>query len=564
VNNKKQLSAQKNYLPIVVCILVLIFLRLPGIHTSYYQDEYKWPEIVAKNSPLAGTVPHPPLSEKVYVAADRIFGNNNLRVAPFLFSIANALLIFFIVRLLFGTSEALAAVSLFAISFYSVLASLMVDTDGQILPFYFLVATVGYLKWKDTQEKTRKLQWLGLFIVALGLGFLTKLSFIIPTGAFLVDYLFDYRRTLSKKILIRITIGFIAGLMLLYIVLVNAHYFFPSFNFQISFAYWLHFAKLTNRNYFQTLIELTKSILYLSPLLLLPLVLVTKETLRKTRLFFIFIGLGLIFYLVLFDFSGGALDRYFQFLIVLLCIISGPILVQRYKSANRPISFEVFIGTIIFAFCIYAIQFIRHVTPALHPKSEWLGRILHFKWNFLFPFNGGSGPLGFYVSWLFMALIWLFAIALIFGIKYNHKLQKPMLFIFIAIGLLYNGMFIEEYLVGGINGSSRTLLTHSLSYIQQDASIQHVTTYNDIGGFELMQMGKYRKRLYIDPKFNIQDKIASLNKYKEHYLIINIPQIDQDSVYAKYFNSCTVVHAESSRYISAIIYDCSKAPDVSL
>lgn len=542
-------------------ILVLILLRIPGLHTSYYQDEYKWPEIVAKNSTLAGTVPHPPLSEKIYVAADRLFGNNNLRVMPFLFSIANALLLYVIVEMLFGVSEALLAVGIFAVSFYSVLASLMVDTDGQILPFYFLLATLGYLKWKSSIG-THKKMWLAVFILSVVLGFLTKLSFIIPAGAFLLDYLYDYRSKLNKKRILT-TLSILAGAAaLLFIALLNAHFIFKSFDFQTSFAYWIHFAKLSNRNYFQTLIELTKSILYLSPLLLLPLILITKETLRKTRLFTIFISLGLVFYLVIFDFSGGALDRYFQFLIVPLCIIAGPVLVQRYKNANRHISFEVFIGTIIFAFCIYAVQFVYHVAPPLHPKSEWLGRILHMRWNFLFPFNGGSGPLGFYVSWLFMAIIWLFSLALIVGIKYNHKLQKPLLFIFIVLGVLYNGMFIEEYMVGGINGSSRTLLAHSLSYIQQDPSIHHVTTYNDIGGFELKQMGKYRKRLYIDPKFNIQDKIASLNKYKEYYLIINIPQIDQDSVYAKYFNSCVPISKEISGSISSVIYDCKKAPNI--
>jgi hypothetical protein len=278
----------------------------------------------------------------------------------------------------------------------------------------------------------------------------------------------------------------------------------------------------------------------------------------------LFLGVGLIFYLVLFDFSIGALDRYLQYLIVPLCIIVAPIFVRTFREDIRPVPYWFFQTIAVLALGLFALQLVSHFAPPLYPKTEFVSRAAQLKWNFVFPFNGGSGPLGFYMSFLFMAATWVVGIALVALIYFKKHLRKSLMLALIVIGLLYNAMFLEEYLFGKVYGSTRTLLKDAIGYIQNNDSIKMVTTYNDIGGYELRMMGKYRKRLYIDPKFDIQEKLTSLNTYKEHYLVVEIPTIDKDTIYARYFATCSPMYRETSRKISATVYDCTKAPDISL
>jgi hypothetical protein len=223
----------------------------------------------------------------------------------------------------------------------------------------------------------------------------------------------------------------------------------------------------------------------------------------------------------------------------------------------------VFVGMLV-SVGLFFLQYIPQFVPALQPKSAWIGRILSLHWNFVYPFSGGSGPLGFYISFLFMGLAWIIAFIL-FAIGFFKKdLRKTMLLMLIPIGLIYNGMFAEEYLFGFVNGSAPKLVSDVTEFIKNDPDIKMVTVYNDNGGAEIQAIGKYRKRLYTDPKFDINEKVKTLNMYKEFYLEVDIPKIDPTSVYRKYLDSCTTVYDKQDHYISAIVHDCRAVPDIIL
>lgn len=544
---------------LAVILHVAILLRVPGLGSTYYQDEYKWAQIVAKGSPMAGILPHPPLSEKIFVTTDRVFGNDNLRMTPFIFSLLNVVLMFFVAKFIFGRRVALVSVFLFAISYYSILASNMVDTDGQILPFLFLASAYAYLRWMRGARHI----WLIIAIISVALGFLTKMSFIIPAIALVIDFIWAHSNKISKKFVLMTAGSLVVIVGLMFVLVLYANKIFTSFNLSSAIEYWEHFMVFSNRNWGQTFIQLAKSVLYLSPLLILPVFLTTREIFKKARLFYIFSVVGLLFYLVLFDFSGGALDRYFQFLIVPLCIIAGAVFVKALDGEDRVSKWAIILGIVSVA-AVLLLQFIPHAVFPLHPKSAWISRAISLRWNFVFPFSGGSGPLGFYMSWLFMMVSWVVMIILAALVWFKAKNRKAWLLIFVMLGISYNVMFTEEYLVGAVNGRTRVLLSDSLSYIKNNPDIKKVTTYNDIGGFEIMKMDKYRKRLYIDPKFDVNEKVKSLNMYKEHYLVINIPQLESDTVYKRYFDSCTPVFKETSGQITATVLDCRNIPDVKI
>jgi len=51
-------------------------------------------------------------------------------------------------------------------------------------------------------------------------------------------------------------------------------------------------------------------------------------------------------------------------------------------------------------------------------------------------------------------------------------------FCVLMLGILYNGVFIEEYLFGKINGSSQKLVADSVAFIKNDKGIKNVIYFS--------------------------------------------------------------------------------------
>ena len=554
-------ARHKRWLIPAAIVLLALALRLPGLSQPYHQDEYKWALIVAKGSALAGSIPHPPLSELVFTATDRIFGNTHLRMLPFLLSFANLLLLALIMRRRYGRRAAVIASVLYAVSFYSVLASLMVDNDGQTLPLLFLAGVYCYDRLCDAVKRPELIRWAACFAVVCVAGFLTKLSFVIPAGAFAIDALIRFRHRVDWRLVLRVGVAAAGCVAVLAILLWNAHYLFSSFDIRTPASYMLRFFDLRHRQWLQVLIQFFKSVMYLSPLLLAPLFLMDKRLVAQMRLFIIFAMLAVLFYFVLFDFSGGALDRYCQVFIVPLVAIAGVVYAGFMDEAKLTRRGKLFVAAGI-AVALTLVQLLPHVIPALHPKTEWASRMLSLQWNFLFPFSGGSGPLGFYVSFLFIGTAFVVSAVSVALIRTSRTSIRTFAVLVIgAVGLAYNAAFVEEYLFGMINGYAPSVLRQSIAYLAKHPEIDKVITFNDTGAYELLQMGKYQRRLYIDPLFDAGN-IKKLNENKGYYLIVGIPRIDPQSEYAAYFSSCQPVFQTVSGQINGTIVDCRNAKDI--
>jgi hypothetical protein len=546
-----------------------VFTHISGIDSPYHQDEYKWVYYSHPELTPPGTVPHPPLTEFIYTKLGPIVGDSNFRLIPFFFGILNFFLLLYLAKTIFNKRTALWVIFLFTISFYSLLASLMVDVDGAIMPFFFLLMAIGYFKWKKTLEIGEKIEWRWIVFLTVGAigGFLIKVSAVLPIIAIFLDFLIENKVFSNKKKILRYILYTGGGVLILVAILFLAKLVFPFFNLEYSMSYWKHFANSSsflNRGWFQTFIQFFKAVLYTSPLLLVPMFFIDREIFKKTRPFFLFFFIGLFFYLFVFDFSIGALDRYFQFMVIPLCIISGAIFSQVFENQSGKIKKVHIISLILAVLLLFCVQFFPHFVPALHPKSEWLGRAFSLRWNFLYPFSGGSGPLGFYMSFLFMALSWILTVLLVFIVFFKSHFRNIALVLIFSIGFAYNLAFSEEYLFGKINGSAPKVLAGAVEFIKNNPDIKMVTVYNDNGGYDIQVIGKYRKRLYVDPKFGAEGKITTLNQYKEHYLEVNVPRIDPSSFYRKYFNSCEIIYQNTDKSISATVYDCQNAPLLTL
>lgn len=563
---RNQMNYTKKDIILLVAIFVLfVGLRVPGFDASYHQDEYKWVYYTYQDGSPAGKIPHPPLAELLYLKSGPIAGINYFRVIPFVLGIINLFLIFYLAKLIFDKKVAFWTTFLVSVSFYSVLASLMVDVDGQFMPLFFLIMAISYYKLREKDFDLSNKNWLYLIPLVIGAvgGSLVKLSGVLPVGALALDFAIKKDVFKDLKKVFRYAFGGLIILLILGVLIYLSKYIFTYFDISRFMIYWKHFANSSSflgRGWLQTFIQFSKSILYTSPLLVVPVFFINKDIWNKTRPLFLFVFVGTFFYLFAFDFSLGALDRYFQFFIIPFSIIAGAVFSkylteQRVDDKNN--TNKIFFISIIISVFVFILQFLPHIIPALYPKTDWLYRLLSFKWNFLFPFTGGSGPLPFYVSFLFIATIWFVCVLAFVAYKIWPKIKIFALTFIMILGLVYNIVFIEEYLFGYINGNAEVLIKSSTKKIETDDNIKQVMVYNDNGGFQIQHTGKYFRRIYAVPDFEGTYR-PIFEKYNGHILYIDIPRIAEDSMYKKYFNSCKIISDESNGRITSKIYDCTR------
>ena len=546
-------------LALVLLFVLFVILRLAGLSLPYHQDEWKNVSASETLESAGAFFAHPPLQSLLFVSSRNIFGIDGMRLMPFVFSLLSAILLFVVLGRRSSQHSALWALGLLTVCIYGVWGSLSVDVDGSILPFLFLLAVFFYDSFGISLPENK---WkCFIFIIAvLFLGMMVKLSFVIVPGTLLIDWLWNNRKDIKSKQGSFVLIGGIVFVSVYVGLLYSIQAILPSFNIDFMLGHAKQFAG-DGRSYLQIVVQSMKAIYYLSPLLLVPLVLIYKETLKRNSIFVIYIILGLIFYLVIFDFSRGALDKYLMFLIIPLVAISGDIiagLFQKWRlEKDKMILFspKILAGLagILFVILI-AINFLAHSVSALYPKTEWFSRIIHGNLNILTPFTGGSGPIGFYVSFLFIFVAFVVSLAFILLFLRNKKFGHFFLIVMIVTGVTYNLVFIEELSFAKINGSAPEVMRSTVSFIANNDQIKKVLTYNDIGARELSGIGKYAGRFYAAPQFE-EGHRSKFAEFDGNYMIVGIPPIYQ-GFYSEFFSRCDSIFETQSVKITAVVYSC--------
>lgn len=537
--------------PLLIGLLILfVAVRLPGLSTPYQQDEFKF--AVAAESGFAQAsafATHPPLTAFLYYSDAQVFGGSNMRVMPLLFGLISAFLLFAVVRRRVDERAALWAVFLYSVSFYGVWASLMLDTDGAILPTFFLAALYCYDRAKS---ESRRAIWVFFLTLALITGLLVKLSFVLVAGALVADFLFEKRRDLTVahiNYFVAVTLAFIflTGAAFVAIKLLN-----PAFTIGGMVTHVLYYAHLSGRNYLQVVIQSIKAVFYLSPLLIAPLLFVSKDILKKVTPFLWYLALGFVFYFILFDFSRGALDKYLMFTIVPLCVISGAALSSCFVSFSPRGHMRAIIAGLLISIALIALLFTSPETVSLYPKTEWFSRVIRFDWNMLTAFNGGSGPAGFYVSFLFIAYSFLVAGASALAGRIYKPLLAAAAVVMVCTGIVYNAVFIEEFSFGKVYGNAETALVPALAYLATTDAVTRVNTHNDIGAYELKHIGKYASHFTAAPQFEYVAR-EHLPTFDGAFLVVDIPPL-YDGFYTDFFNSCTILFTARSGFITSTVY----------
>ncbi|MEK7507178.1 MAG: hypothetical protein AAB585_01360 [Patescibacteria group bacterium] len=546
---------------IILAALVGFFIAAgwAGVSQIYHQDEHRWVMIA---DPANGVdSPHPPMLKFLLRAGADIFGFERLRLVPLIFGLLNLLLIFWAARLWSKSNQiALWAAGLFAVSSYSLIAALQVDIDGAILPFFVLLAVICYFKFTEEVQLVYKLLWLGLLCLVVINGLLTKLSFALLIGVLAADYFshlwFNQRQRLGTALkkwlklilpVLAVSIGFFYLYTTKLAVVADYAEGFKIFNFH-------------QRAYFDLAFKVMKSLVWLSPLLTLPVLaaLFNRQFLKKYRFWFLYLLANLLFYLVLLDFSKLTVERYFMFSIAPAAIIAGAWLGKRFAgfqlSKNRVI-FTLSAATIIVVSRLI-LQLPAAVLP-LNPKAAYVQHIKALDFGFLIPFSGGSGPIGFYLSAWFIILTWLAALVALAAILAGRGRKAIWLILFLLLGLGYNLIVTGEYLFGRLYGSPAKIARAGVDYITNEPIIKQVITYNDIGAYELKTAGKYTSRFYTAPA---RDYTKKLKEFRGHYLIIDFPVIDKRSAYWNLISKCDLTKKFTDKYVDSYIFDCRSLP----
>lgn len=542
----------KPYFIFFVIILVFLGLRIGQVQRPLHQDEYKWPLYSVPEIYPPGSVPHPPLTEYFFKITNTVFGQDLYRGTPLLLSFINLLLLFLFIKRRFDIKMALLTSFLFSISFYSILGSLTVDTDGAILVLFSLI-TLNLYDIFISNIKNKK--YIILLILCMILGLMVKLSFILIPISIFIDFIILNRSKLDRKKIILIIGSAFVFVFISLLLLFISKYIFDGFSLDKGIKYWSTFMKgFFDRNFFQTFIQFIKSIFYLSPLLVFGSLLSIKYRNSKINIFYINIVSGLIFYLFLFDFSIGALDRYLVFLTIPTIVLTSHFVISVFDGQKYVLNKRIIFGGLVLTLFIFILQFINQYVPPLYPKSEWIDKVASFKWNFLYPFFGGSGPLGFYISFSFIALSFILGLLSFIGIIFTGK-KKEFLIIMLFLSIIYNINFAQEFNFGKINGYSPKLVLNTVEYIKNNKDIKKVLVYNDNGGFNVRQSGKYERRVYAVPEFESSYKDIFTN-FKGYFLFVDIPKIKENNLYSNYIKSCKEVYFDSDKYITASVLNC--------
>jgi hypothetical protein len=170
------------------------------------------------------------------------------------------------------------------------------------------------------------------------------------------------------------------------------------------------------------------------------------------------------------------------------------------------------------------------------------------------PFTGGDGPLGFYVSFLFIALSFIVSLSLGIIAFFKKDFRKGVAIVLIMIGITYNAVFVEELLFGRINGNAPVVMNSALKFIEESENIKNVITYNDIGGYELNKMQKYEGRFYAVPAYEEVHK-KLFKSFNGHYLVVDMPHL-YDGFYREFFSTCKAMFEARSINIETYVYDC--------
>lgn len=467
-----------------VIIFAALLIRIIGVNTPLYTDEAHYTNIkpyfssqyyvdyglkpmeknlseqyfASKFDANPSISHHPPFSMALWAVSAFIFGKTSFafRIVPLIFGLLSIFLVYLLAKHLYGEKAGLFSAALAAISFYSILSSLLVDVHGAIQMTMFLASVYFFLK-HETSKETKHLIYSAVFA-----GLATLNSY---TSIFLFAIITIYSLIKSRKM------ETFVKLLKFGAIAVATYSIFPILAF------------IFNRDVFlRTLITagaLAANInprflvflgIWVGPLLLGLAALCLLKRRKEDLIFFIWIIVAATF--CVFSSPNASLDRYFAVAVPAFIILAG-----RFLSEANLKDRHIYTGGIIFLLFYSLLLFLnlKNVSYLGHDLNNYIHLASSFKWNFFFPITGPVGPVfGVVFSSiaysLIISVIYIVLSAAFITIK-RVRLFRWALTIFIAVSLAFNVLLVEEYLIHAAHPDYNNAYSEAVNYYKANENV---------------------------------------------------------------------------------------------
>ena len=363
----------------------------------------------------------------------------------------------------------------------------------------------------------------------------------------------------SKDLLMEYLLIFIpAGMIFLLYLMIISH-FSPELGMSTVAHGASYFDGLLSQNYVNVLSIMLQAILLMSPLFigLFMLSLFDRKALDGAGFLVIIIAVFVIFYTFFIGASFRAFERFWSPMMPMLAIVCARVIMNLRINKNEAI--KIVVLTVL----AYALLLVMQLFPGellpLYPKEAYIWRVFSLQWGFYVPFHS-STAFGFLVKFsTMMAGFIVAAVTLSVYLvlrKSNGAIARFMLLIFIAIGVAYNFILIQEYLASPTSPDINDAAWQLSDYAQSLEAGRPLASYTFFGKYLL----KDRDIVFFgyafadDPKTN--SFLAETNRI---LLIMDYPVIPKDSQFWKTIQSCELEKTFYDKgYPLGYVYDCSK------
>lgn len=514
---------------------------------------------------------HPPLGYYPYLLSLKILGIHDyaLRIVPFLFSILEIPLLYFISRRWFGKTTAFYSLLLFSLTYFATFHSLSPEGDGSIMGLFSLLLLFSFLEWYATSEQ-KYLLVSGIF---LGILFLIKVRavlFLLPLFFYSYYKTRDVWKTIKHMISISFYAGAIFSIFPLLVYLANPEFFLPLMERVITHnvSSSSYFYKITHPSLFVPIFILL-SALYL--FLSFQGVWSTGEssqtglkrnsTSNKEKdacmlLLLWFVSLFIILLAIIPEGLAGVYPRYISFLASPLILLSARGFTSL-KLSPRMITWILFYSILFSLFLLY----LNQLAPV--PKGYWyfmsavLG-ILKISKAILFSVFGLSG-----------VLLVLF---------YFSKQKKFWISLFLVINIGFQLLLIADPFV---DQTHRKIITDFTTYYEQHNIKRPIFTWADDLGFYLGEPASninlmteswlyaYAEKIgyndkgyyYIIPTY--KESMGALEKEGGTVFSLYYPlkytldaDINRKNEYEYLLNHCTLLAEFNYPHAKGVIFEC--------
>lgn len=436
----KQINSyiKKNYF-ILIILIIFFALRIPALNQDVYGDEYVFYYYSYSGVEDAKLFGFDNFQQEFYFTffIPNIFYMLGYYIIPSIIGVRLISLIFgFCILLLgmkllysfFNRRAAIIFGILFSLIPWPVFTSILLDNDGTVICFSFLLLLYFTIKLLHNSNSVNIHNKKYFFIIGVISGFLIFLKFLpwifilIFNTLFLAYFAFFHNKSVeanksnkksnpeNKNFFFRKQ-GKLLGLFFLGVLCCLIFFFMLYlllFGFQATTEVVRHYFKLINTHptgfsgegfglSFFIIIALCSLIISPIVLLFILIIIPLSKNLKERYLFFIIIFHVMEILGTLYLYNAASLNRYASFLIIpLLLVIS--IFLSRIFDKRK-----IFL-MILFGFLVSIIYFLVDLLPHrildFYPKINPLLNIIHGKWNFLVPINGANGPIGIYISFI--------------------------------------------------------------------------------------------------------------------------------------------------------------------